>query len=393
LALLKKVKGKIKKVKVRSEGNYSLSYFPTPYSLTPHATTGETPATQWLLPTPFNMTLSTSSRFQFTSDLNICRLLNGMWQVSGAHGRIDAKAAIQSMFKYMDAGYTTWDLADHYGPAENFIGEFRRQVVATRGEESLANLQAFTKWVPRPQKMTKKIVEDNINISLRRMDVASLDLMQFHWWEYRDENYLDALKYMTDLQAEGKIKHLALTNFDTERLQIITDAGIKIVSNQVQFSLVDRRPEVSMMKFCQQHGIKLFTYGTLCGGFLSENYLNKPEPRGGELTTVSLKKYKQMISSWGNWQLFQELLATLKEIADKYQVSISNVAVRYILDKPTVGGVIVGARLGISEHTEDNAKVFDFALDQEDCDCLNAVCSKSRNLYEIIGDCGDEYRS
>lgn len=338
------------------------------------------------------MNSSTSSRLQFTPNLNICRVLNGMWQVSGAHGRIDPKAAIQSMFKYVDAGFTTWDLADHYGPAEDFIGEFRRQLLETRGKEALSNIQAFTKWVPRPTKMTRQLVEENINISLRRMGVESLDLMQFHWWEYRDKNYLDALKYMAELQSEGKIKHLALTNFDTEHLQIITEAGIKIVSNQVQFSLVDRRPEVNMIPFCQQHDIKLFTYGTVCGGLLSEKHLKKPEPRGFDLTTASLKKYKNMIDGWGGWKLFQELLSTLKTIADKYNVSISNVAVRYILDQPTVAGVIVGARLGVSEHTEDNARVFNFTLDAEDFNQINAVSSKSRDLYKLIGDCGDEYR-
>ncbi|BAZ24793.1 aldo/keto reductase [Kalymmatonema gypsitolerans NIES-4073] len=338
------------------------------------------------------MNLPASSRLQFTPDLNICRTLNGMWQVSGAHGRIDPKAAIQSMFKYFDAGFTTWDLADHYGPAEDFIGEFRRQLIATRGKEALSNIQAFTKWVPRPARMTRELVEENINISLRRMGVESLDLMQFHWWEYRDKNYLDALKYMAELQAEGKIKHLALTNFDTQHLQIITEAGIKIVSNQVQFSLVDRRPEVNMIPFCQQHDIKLFTYGTICGGLLSEKYLGKQEPRGFDLTTASLRKYKNMIDGWGGWRLFQELLSTLKEIADKYSVTIPNVAVRYILDQPTVAGVIVGARLGVSEHIEDNTKVFNFTLDAEDLNQINAVSSKSRDLYQLIGDCGDEYR-
>lgn len=338
------------------------------------------------------MNLPIESRLQFTPDLNICRILNGMWQVSGAHGRINPKAAIESMFKYVDAGYTTWDLADHYGPAEDFIGEFRRQLAATRGQEALSQIQAFTKWVPRPGKMTKKFVEENIDISLRRMNVKSLDLMQFHWWEYQDKNYLDALKYMAELQNEGKIKHLALTNFDTEHLQIITDAGIKIVSNQVQFSLVDRRPEVNMIKFCQKHDIKLFTYGSLCGGFLSEKYVDKPEPRSLDLTTVSLRKYKNMIDAWGGWQLFQELLSTLKAIADKYKVSIANVAVRYILDQPAVGGVIVGARLGIAEHIEDNAKVFSFNLDAEDSDRINSISQKSRDLHQLIGDCGDEYR-
>jgi aryl-alcohol dehydrogenase-like predicted oxidoreductase len=338
------------------------------------------------------MNLPASSRLQFTPDLNICRLLNGMWQVSGAHGRIDPKNAIASMFEYMDAGFTTWDLADHYGPAEDFIGEFRRQLVATRGQEALSNLQAFTKWVPRPARMTKQLVEKNIDISLHRMGVEALDLMQFHWWEYRDKNYLDALKYMAELQDQGKIKHLALTNFDTEHLKIITQSGIRIVSNQVQFSLIDRRPEVKMVQFCTDHDIKLFTYGTLCGGLLSQKYLGQPEPRGGELSTASLRKYKNMVDAWGGWSLFQELLSVLNQIATKHGVSISNVAVRYILEKPVVAGVIVGARLSVSEHRSDNARVFDFTLDTEDDDQISAVLGKSRNLYPLIGDCGDEYR-
>lgn len=338
------------------------------------------------------MNLPASSRLQFTSDLNICRVLNGMWQVSGAHGRIDAKRAIQSMFEYMDAGFTTWDLADHYGPAEDFIGEFRRQLIDTRGKEALSNLQAFTKWVPRPTRMTKQLVEKNIDISLHRMDVEALDLLQFHWWEYRDTNYLDALKYMSELQEEGKIKHLALTNFDTEHLKIIIEAGIQLVSNQVQFSLIDRRPEVNMVPLCTKHDIKLFAYGTLCGGLVSEKYLGQPEPRGGELSTASLRKYKNMIDAWGGWSLFQELLSVLKQIADKHAVSIPNVAVRYILDKPTVAGVIVGARLSVSEHIKDNATVFDLTLDTEDNDRIDAVLKRSRDLYQLIGDCGDEYR-
>lgn len=112
------------------------------------------------------MQLPESSRWQFTPDLNICRVLNGMWQVSGAHGAIQPKSAIAAMFDYMDAGFTTWDLADHYGPAEDFIGEFRRQAIATRGKEAVSHLQAFTKWVPRPAKMTRRIVEQNIDRSL-----------------------------------------------------------------------------------------------------------------------------------------------------------------------------------------------------------------------------------
>jgi aryl-alcohol dehydrogenase-like predicted oxidoreductase len=333
-----------------------------------------------------------TNRLQFTPDLNICRILNGMWQLSGAHGNINFDRAIQEMFQYMDAGFTTWDLADHYGPAEDAIGEFRRQLIASRGQQALANLQAFTKWVPRPAKMTRQIVEKNIDISLRRMGVDSLDLLQFHWWDYQDDNYLDALRYMSELQQAGKIKHLALTNFDTEHLKIIVDAGIKIVSNQVQFSLIDRRPLVKMVEFCQQHNIWLLAYGTLAGGLLSENYLGRSQPGAMIFNTASLRKYKNMVDIWGGWQLLQELLSVLKQIADKHRVSIANIAVRYVLEQPAVAGAIVGARLSISQHLADNIKVFEFALDEEDYQQLNVVFGQSRDLYRAIGDCGDEYR-
>jgi aryl-alcohol dehydrogenase-like predicted oxidoreductase len=185
---------------------------------------------------------------------------------------------------------------------------------------------------------------------------------------------------------------LALTNFDTERLRVITDHGVPIVSNQVQYSVVDRRPEARMAAFCREHGMKLLAYGTLLGGLLSEKYLGRPEPARGELNTASLQKYKRMIDAWGGWALFQELLAALKQIADKHRVSIANVGVRYMLGRPAVAGVIVGARLGVAEHIADNARVSGFELDADDHTLIESVLAKSRDLIKLIGDCGDEYR-
>ena len=338
------------------------------------------------------MSLPPSSRFRFAADLTICRILNGMWQVSGAHGAIEPVRAVDEMFVYHAAGFTTWDLADHYGPAEDFIGDFRRVSAARHGAERLTEIQAFTKWVPHPGRMTRRIVEEAIGVSLRRMGVERLDLLQFHWWDYSDESYLEALDHLAELQHEGKIRHLGLTNFDTERLRVIAEHGVPIVSNQVQYSLVDRRAEARMAAFCGEHGMTLLAYGTLLGGLLSERYLGRPEPPRAELNTASLQKYKRMIDMWGGWALFQQLLAVLKQIAEKHRVSIANVGVRYILDRPSVAGVIVGARLGVAQHIADNARVFGFELDDADHAAIAPVLAKSRDLMTLIGDCGDEYR-
>ncbi|AJW71688.1 aldo/keto reductase [Nitrosopumilus adriaticus] len=318
-------------------------------------------------------------------DLEICRILNGMWQVAGGHGQIEKDLAITDMIEYHNSGFTTWDLADIYGPAESLVGEFREKIDSTQS-------QALTKFVPNPGPMSNSIVTHYIEQSLKKMNTDCIDLLQFHWWDYNDTSYLDALHHLSKLQSEQKIKHLGLTNFDTERVRIMIENGFHIVSNQVQFSILDQRPEKIMTPFFVKNGIKILAYGTLLGGFFSEKYLGLDEPHRGELTTASLQKYKNMIDVWGGWQLFQELLCTMDEIAKKHQCSIANVATRFVLDKSQVAGVIIGARLGITNHRNDNAKVFDVKLDNDDISLINSVTAKSNDLFEKIGDCGDEYR-
>jgi aryl-alcohol dehydrogenase-like predicted oxidoreductase len=336
------------------------------------------------------MTLPATAYFPLTPDMRICRLLNGLWQLSGAHGAINSQQAIPEMVDYHRAGFTTWDLADHYGPAEEYIAHFRQLLTQQQGKSALGESLAFTKWVPRPGRMTRSIVEEAVDVSLRRMKVPTLDLLQFHWWDYSNPNDLEALRHLTDLKAEGKIRHLALTNYDTEHLARLIDNDIPILANQVQYSLVDRRPAQRMAAYCQQHGIHLLTYGTFCGGLLSERYWNAAEPGLSQLTTASLRKYKQMIDAWGGWSVFQMLLQTLHSIAQKHGVSIANVAVRAILDQAAVAGVIVGTRLSIAEHRAENAQVFSFTLDAADWQQIESI--QGRDLMQRIGDCGAEYR-
>jgi aryl-alcohol dehydrogenase-like predicted oxidoreductase len=336
--------------------------------------------------------LNQYEHYQLAPDLATYRIVNGMWQVAGGHGYIDHELAIADMMRYHEAGFTTWDLADIYGPAEDFIGQFRRKLLAIKGEEELDKIRALTKWVPQPGRITRSIVNESIDRSLHRMGVSMVDLLQFHWWDYNNPYYMDALKYLSDLRDEGKIKHIGLTNFDTERLQIMIDSDLQIVSNQVQYSIIDRRPEVKMIPFCLENNISLLCYGSICGGLMSERYLGRMQPSTAELNTLSLQKYKKMIDAWGGWSLFQELLSTLKRIAQKHNVTIANVAARYILDKSAVAGVIIGVRLGIVDHRTSNTQVFNFILDKSDREAIDAVCAKSNNLFEIIGDCGEEYR-
>lgn len=329
---------------------------------------------------------------QLSPGLDVCRILNGMWQVAGGHGYIEPRRAVAEMVKYHEAGFTSWDLADIYGPAEDFIGDFRKRLAEEKGPQELEKVQAFTKFVPEPVRMTKSFIEQSVDRSRKRMGVESIDLVQFHWWDYGNVSWLDVLLFLSELRDAGKVRNVGLTNFDTAHMQDMADAGVRIASNQVQYSIIDQRPAAKMAEFCRKNNSVIYAYGTVCGGMLSEKYLGREEPSIAGLDTLSLRKYKKMIDIWGGWKLFQELLVALKSVADRHNVSIANVAARYIMDRPAVAGVIIGARLGIAEHRQDNARVFGLRLDDGDRIKIEGVTAKSRDLYAAIGDCGDEYR-
>jgi len=324
-------------------------------------------------------------RCQLAPDLSISRILTGLWQIADMERdgtEINPDAAAEFMTPYVQAGLTTFDMADHYGSAEVITGRYQKKY-------GVDAVQLFTKWVPKPGRTTKAEVREAIQLSLDRMQAERLELLQFHAWNYADPNWLDCLFWLQELKDEGLIGHLGLTNFDTAHLRIVLTSGIDVVSNQVCFSLIDQRPARAMTTLCEEFGIKLLCYGTVAGGFLSEKWLDKPEPDWDNLDTWSQMKYGRFIKAAGGWQPLQAVLSACDRIARKHDVSLSNVACRYILDQPGVGGVIIGARLGISERIADNLKLFAFQMDNEDRSLLNKALSE----FQIIpGDSGDEYR-
>ncbi len=286
------------------------------------------------------------------------------------------------MKPYVDAGFTTFDMADHYGSAEEIAGFFRQQ-------HTPELVQLLTKWVPKPGRATREDVRTAVQRALDRMQTDRLDMLQFHAWNYADPSYLDCLFWLQELKEEGLIRNLGLTNVDTAHLRIIINSGIEVVSNQVSYSLIDQRARHELTDFCLQNGIKLLAFGTIAGGFLTERWLGKPEPDIDKLETWSQMKYKRFIDQAGGWDVLQNLLRTVEGVARRHDVSMANVACRTILEQPAVGGIIIGARLGKSEHIEDNLRLFEFSLEETSRAEIDDALSE---LRPIPGDCGDEYR-
>jgi aryl-alcohol dehydrogenase-like predicted oxidoreductase/enamine deaminase RidA (YjgF/YER057c/UK114 family) len=325
-------------------------------------------------------------RTLLTPGLEISRIVTGLWQVADLErdGRkLDAQKAAEELAAYARAGFDAFDMADHYGSAEEIIGALE----GLRRKGMAPPYRAFTKWCPEPGEMTPQTVRAAVERARMRMKAERIDLMQLHWWLYEHPGYLDAMRELARAKENGHIGHIGLTNFDTDHLRVLVASGIPVASNQVCFSLLDRRAGEAMSEFCLASGVRLLAYGTLAGGLLSERWLGKPAPDG--FSDWSKMKYARFVAAVGGWEALQAVLAAADAVARKHGVSIANVATRWVLDQPAVAAVIVGARLGESEHRSDNARTFAFALDEEDRERLGAAFARTRR---IAGDCGDEYR-
>ena len=322
--------------------------------------------------------------------LEISRIVSGLWQVADIEregGPIDPDKGAEALAAYAEAGFDTFDMADHYGSAEILTGRLTSRIAA--GTLPKLAPRAFTKWCPAPGPMTPDVVRAGIRTSLERMETSCIDLMQFHWWMYEHPGYLDALAEMAKMREEGHFRHIGLTNFNADHLHMLLAHGVPVVSNQVSFSLLDRRAAGDLSAVCNRHGVRLLAYGTLGGGFLSDKWVGKPEPTAADIADWSKSKYKRFIDQIGGWPALQAILQAAAAIGRKHGVSVANVATRWVLEQPAVAAVIVGARLGEREHRSDNLQLFAFSLDAEDHDRLNAAFAQTKNPP---GDCGDEYR-
>jgi aryl-alcohol dehydrogenase-like predicted oxidoreductase len=315
---------------------------------------------------------------KLSADYQIPRLIRGGWQLAGDHGQVLAERAVDDMALFAQAGLNTFDCADIYTGVEELIGQYRLRD---------PSLQVHTKFVPDLallHQVDEAYVRGVHQRSLQRLHAQRLDLVQFHWWDYAAGGMVDAARHLLTLQREGSLRLIGATNFNTEQTARMLDAGIPVVSMQVQYSLLDRRPSGPMAALCAQSGMQLLCYGTLAGGFLTSAWLGQSEPALESLSNRSLIKYKLVIDDFGGWALFQDLLQALAQIAERHGVALSSVATRWVLEQPQVAAAIVGARY--ASHLPQMLEVFSLQLDQRDHDVLASVLGRTQALAGDVYD-------
>jgi len=323
----------------------------------------------------------TASPLRATS-LEPSRVVKGCWQLGGGHAgdrasdRTRGDAAVEDFASFVDAGISTFDTGPEacgYGDSELVVGEYLR---TAHGRAHRDEIQVFTKLccVGREQgNITEEWVRANVDRPRKRLGLERIDMMQMYWNDYDQRGYVDAALYLTDLKHKGIIGAVSLTNFDTRRMKEMLDAGAEISTNQIQYSLLDRRPELAMKAYCEQTGVGLLPYGVVAGGLLSDRYLNAP-PEKVVMNTSSLRKYASVIGNVGGYAWYQSLLRCLRAVADKHNTSIANIASRWVLESPVVPAVILGARN--ASHIQDHLAIFSFSLDADDRASIAAALAR-----------------
>ena len=311
-------------------------------------------------------------RLELAPGYSISRVIKGGWQLSEGHSEKLSDDPVQDMFAFVEQGIDTFDCADIYTGVEELIGRFNR---LNRERDEPLPIRVHTKYVPdyvALEGLQRSDVQSIVDRSLMRLNQERLDMVQFHWWNYDVPGWTDTAGWLAELQAAGKIELLSLTNFNAEKTLEILDTGVSLATTQVQYSLLDPRPEKALVEVCLDHDMKMLCYGSLAGGFLSDKWLGIRDPE--KLNNRSLIKYRLMIEEIGGWELFQELLETLNRIGDKHGTTIATVASRWVLDQPAVGAVIIGSRN--AKHVGRYRELFELSLDKADTEAIDSLRSQ-----------------
>ncbi|MGI9629019.1 MAG: aldo/keto reductase [Longimicrobiales bacterium] len=271
-------------------------------------------------------------------------VIRGCWQLSEDHGSGWTEAsAHRALTEAAERGELVLDMGDIYTGVEALVGGWLR----TR-PDGAARVRIHTKCVPDLDALAsldRDLVRRTVHRSLRRLGVDSLDLVQLHWWDFSVPGWTDAAEWLCELEEEGDVRAVGVTNFDAPRLATLLDGGLRIVSNQVQFSLLDRRPASSLAPLCAERGVALLCYGTLAGGLLTESWRRQPWPPQVPVSR-SLAKYRVVVDEVGGWAALQQLLDAVASVAGETGRSFAEVCGAYVRHQRSVASVVLGLSRG-----------------------------------------------
>jgi aryl-alcohol dehydrogenase-like predicted oxidoreductase len=314
------------------------------------------------------------------SDLDVSRVVLGAWAIGGSMwGGQDAREAEDAIRASLDAGVNCIDTAPVYGmgASEELVGRALRGrrdgvIVATKCGLRWDGAAGTFKFTMTDVDGSKRAIHNDLaparirqecEDSLRRLGVDVIDLYQIHWPDPA-RPVDEAMGELVKLREAGKIRWIGASNFSAEQLAVAKRTG-GVVSDQPQYSLVERGIERDVLPLCRRENIGLIVYSPMARGLLSGKYgrdhvFPANDHRGG--------------TRWAKPETMAKLadaLAAARPIADRHGITLANLAVAWVLAQPGITAAIVGAR--DAAQARENARAAEVTLDPDEVRRLGAL--------------------
>lgn len=299
------------------------------------------------------------------TELSISAISLGTWVFGGdAWGNVSEKDCIDAVHLALECGINLIDTAPiyGYGRSEEIVGKAvkgkrDRVIIATKC--GLRGRGVFIKT-----DLSALSIRQEIEDSLKRLGVDYIDLYQCHWPD-KTTPIEETMKQITALQKEGKIRYIGLSNYSLDELKEAL-SYTKLATIQEHYSLLERRLEENLLPFCREKGVGILTYGSLGGGILTGKYKTRTRFRLSDVRSFFYKFY-----SGKNFNRSEKVISVLKEVAQKTDKPLNQIALNWIRQKDGITAALVGCRN--SRQAKENALAGEWELSQEDLDKLDAA--------------------
>jgi aryl-alcohol dehydrogenase-like predicted oxidoreductase len=303
----------------------------------------------------------------------------------------DEQLSHAQLDRFVEAGGSLIDTADVYsqGVSEEIIGRWlAKQPAEVRAQVVLATKGRFAMGEARNDVgLSRRHLRDALDASLRRLGVESVDLYQVHAFDpYTplDETF----GFLDDAVRAGKISYVGLSNYTGWQIQKVVDLAeyrglARPVTLQPQYNLLVREIEWEIVPACESTGLGLLPWSPLGGGWLTGKYTREERPTGatrlGENPDRGVEAYDRRSTQQRTW----DVIDAVESIASARGVSMAQVALAWLVDRPRVTSVILGART--LEQLEDNLGAAGLHLSEEERAQLDAASDPAPADYPYGG--------
>jgi aryl-alcohol dehydrogenase-like predicted oxidoreductase len=310
----------------------------------------------------------------------------------------DEETSRGQMDQFVEAGGTFIDTADVYAGTESeaIVGRWLADMPAeVRDQMVVATKGRFpTAGGPNDLGLSRRHLSTALDASLRRLQVETIDLYQVHAWDPLTP-VEETLRFLDDAVRAGKIRYAGLSNFTGWQLQKAVDItefrGWSVpVTLQPQYNLLAREIEWEIIPACEANGLGLLPWSPLGGGWLTGKYSPDERPSGatrlGENPELGVEAYSRRSSQDRTW----DVVEAVRTVADGRGATMAQVALAWLLSRPVVSSVILGART--SEQLADNLGAVDLHLDDAELEQLDRASTPQTPDYPY-GESGSKQRS